>query len=198
MVCGEAGACVECRDENDCAGGICNAETSTCLRCNPSGDDGQCQGGAFCDWIDGRCRWALPNQPICGNCGLDEQCGEGNLCVRHSSAQGNPLERFCGTACQDHQDCPRGYACGRVGDRGFACMPDGLEYGLTCAAVRDLGDACNDHAQCGVGDEGRCHANRCTYGCEEQGAARRFCPEDFACLAAPRDVHPWGQVCQVP
>jgi len=193
LVCSEIGACVECRDADDCGGAICLDETSACFACE---EDVLCGAGAYCDWVDGRCHTAVPGQPLCASCGSDEGCDDG-ICVRHSS-YGQQLERFCGSRCERSEDCPRGFACGRVGDRGFACMPDGLEYGLTCAAVRSLGEPCGGDNDCGIGDEGRCHEGACTVGCEEQGAARRFCPEGFECRAAPREVHPWGYVCRRP
>jgi hypothetical protein len=131
---------------------------------------------------------------LCDNCGFDGQCGEGNLCVRHWN-NGRPWERFCGSGCDSDEDCPRGWACGQVGQRGDACLPDGIEFGLTCEAIRDLGSDCETNEDCGLTNEGRCWEGRCTYGCNEVDDVFRLCPEGFSCQPVPEQFHVWGAVC---
>jgi hypothetical protein len=85
---------------------------------------------------------------LCGDCTVDADCdlAVGAACLAYGEA------RFCGTPCNDSQDCPVGYACqagqGTAGDTGKQCRS------LTCCAP-----ACKTHADCDDGNV--CTVNLC-------------------------------------
>ncbi|MDF1562709.1 MAG: carboxypeptidase-like regulatory domain-containing protein [Deltaproteobacteria bacterium] len=114
---GTGASCEPCQDASDCASGLCIEGESgggsggggTCaLLCF---DDLDCPGAYTCSSLEGSlARICRPKDASCPalratvehrNCGSDEACGEGGLC----------LDGFCTLECSDDLDCPGGGSC---------------------------------------------------------------------------------------
>ena len=192
--CDDDGLCVECTGRADCGGGLCDDQRSACIGCEGNADD-VCPGGSFCDWASDAC-FPLPNQggPVCSRCRFNAHCGgRGDLCIWRQDG----TERFCGSTCNPvgADACDPGYVCRRIGNAGFNCVPEGIsDWGATCAAIRDLGLPCEQHADCGVGLEGLCRAGVCSIPCDAEAFRPLECPGGFIC-APGFDASPTSQSC---
>lgn len=100
------------------------------------------------------------------------------------------VSALCSRGCDDGNPCGAGLCCypDAAGDR---CMPAGF-----CALLRELGDACEDNADCPpdaplCATESGSGAQFCTVGC----AAGGECAEDFCC-DANAGGRPVGAICK--
>lgn len=130
LYCDEAAdQCVECRQDADCSGGVC--ENNTCHECR---DDTQCNGGAC---VEG----------ACVECRDDIQCDDGLFC--------NGTETCDQVSHQCHSDTPNcaGQTCDETGDRCVGCLqgsdcPNGrLCVNNTCTECVTDSD-CPNHGVC--------------------------------------------------
>lgn len=100
------------------------------------------------------------------------------------------VSAICSRGCDDGNPCGAGLCCypDAEGDR---CMPAGF-----CALLRDMGDACEDNADCPptaplCATEAGSGAQFCTFGC----AAGGECPDGFCC-DGNTGGQPGGAICK--
>lgn len=122
--------------------GLCVEEIAGCRV------DGECAAGEFCDPSIRGCR---PLKAFCEVCASDSECGgQGDNCVLDEGLN----QRYCGTACADTSECPRGATCQQKNGVG-QCWPDRTPQGqpATCrnfqGCVPDSLRSCNVTADCG-------------------------------------------------
>jgi Cys-rich repeat protein len=115
--------CVECRDDVQCASGLC-LPNGSCGQCGP---DAMCPIGQTCS-ADGKCvigcASAQGNCPtgthckagsdICVDCTLDTHCGPGRICGPDST---------CVPGCSmQNPNCPMGLVCDMAGKQCVGCV----------------------------------------------------------------------------
>jgi hypothetical protein len=94
----------------------------------------------ICDPLTGQCG---PPLGLCDECAVDEQCGEGNLCLSYPDIDNY---RGCGRACDTENLCPADYVCAIVDTEGLIrqCVPEILTCIDRCVdVVCDELEVCN-------------------------------------------------------
>ena len=158
--------------------GLCVTEIVGCVRDADCVDAvGQADATQYCDAAVRACR---PKKGFCQPCLQDSECGgAGDLCLLEAATN----RKFCGKACADSIDCPRGAACNDVNGRK-QCQPS--QNPLTpgeaaiCSDFRgctpDLLRRCDSNSDCGDSGEQRCDLSvgLCV-------AVEQVCPFGTAC-----------------
>jgi hypothetical protein len=156
----EAGLCVTCLDDDDCALGVCHPSTRSCVQC---AEDTDCLVGV-CDVRVSYCVQCLENsdclsdvchstKETCVECLLDSHCDDDDSCTIDSCAEERcrHIEKTntigcLGVECLSDSDCPST-------DSGCGICVDQV-----CDLVWE--QACNDDADCD--DENPCTSNTCS------------------------------------
>lgn len=109
---------------------------------------------------------------LCDPCRPDGTCAAGGVCLTNQST----MEQFCGSACREDSDCPRGATCFDLGEGARQCVP----VGATCAGFppSDQGAPCATDDGCVI-DADRCvpagDVGYCSIACADVGD----CPPGF-------------------
>jgi len=143
---------------------------------------------------DYTCR-PIAGRGLCEFCTSDEECGgPDDLCLPFAGSDIGVVDHGCGRLCSDQSPCPAGYRCAALGGLN-QCVPYNSQQVITCAAIRDMGKACEliGGDQCGVPgvDDALCvpdvQQSYCSVTC------RSNAPNDAPMCIAGWQCANWGQ-----
>ncbi len=189
--------CVECREDVQCASGLCLPDGS-CGHCGPNAEcphgqtcsaAGECVVG--CGTDQGNCpqgTYCVPGSDFCAECTQDTHCGPGRVCSpEHTCLPGcspqNPhcpmglvcdlTQKTC-VACLSPNDCknPQLPACDVAGQTCVACVDNSTcpASAPTCDVTTHTCVACLQNSDCPAGNV--CSHQACVPGCTAtQGCA---------------------------
>ncbi|MBW1808698.1 MAG: SUMF1/EgtB/PvdO family nonheme iron enzyme [Deltaproteobacteria bacterium] len=192
--------CVECLEDNHCAGGlICSG--GVCADRPVCETDGQCEIGEICvegDCLTGcrsnrdcpgeqRCVEEIGPNGTCVECELTEECPPGTICqdyhcVSHCTEHAHCTPRFCNTTTNECVDCTEDAHCDD--DSGLICEADLCIEGCrtdddcpggTCDQIAHQCIECEAKDDCPLGN--LCIEHQCVQGCEDN----RDCPGELLC-----------------
>ena len=135
------GAYCPCEVNEDCDSELC-IETMTGWQCmNPCLSAESCPKSWQCAVVAGTGGDVVygcvdPNVHLCQPCKTNDECASSflpgkNLCIEYG-----PHGLFCGSECDDEEDCPAGFACTEEGD--------GRQFAMQCRPVDDGECPCSE------------------------------------------------------
>jgi len=223
--CGSAGACVACRNDNDCpdpSAPLCGASstcTSACAseaQCSRFPSTPHCGGAGACVACRNDNECPDPAAPVCGAGGkCTKSCTTEQQCARFPSAPHCGSAGAC-VACRNQNDCadPAAPVCGSSGVCASGCSTDaqcarpGLAGWATNVCATDRGGCVqcmpgspSEAAQCPNGNACTMEARTCTGRTQGRGGICAPCASDSecgkggTCIPTNFEGHPLGGHC---
>lgn len=136
--------------------------------------DTECAMGEYCDPSIRACR---PLKSFCETCSANNECGgKDDNCVLDTTLN----QKFCGKACTDTSNCPRGSTCQQKDGAG-QCWPDKTPQGQTATCRNFQGCIPDSQRSCNTTPDCMDSTQRCDPRLGKCVAAAQVCPFGTTC-----------------